>query len=429
MAKRPARKTSKKVVLPAMPSDEQHQPPPLPPAALPEIPAALLPPPLLPDRPAPPGYEFIGHYARVALVLQGGGALGAYQAGAYEALAEVGIHPDWVAGISIGSINSAIIAGNAPEHRVSRLKDFWERVTTPLEMPSLAKGDDLRGWFNAFSAATSVMRGQAGFFKPRFPNPWLQPRGTIEAISYYDTSPLKSTLEDLVDFDRINARETRLAVGAVNVRSGNFSYFDNHYRKIRPEHIMASGALPPGFPPIEIDGQHYWDGGLVSNTPLTYVLDDLPRLSTLAFQVDLFSAQGELPSEMSQVAERQKDIIYSSRTRANTDIFRRQQRMRAAIRYLLEKIPPEERQNDRVIAELIAPHACSTVFNIVQLIYRQSNYESDTKDYEFSRQSMLDHWRTGYNDTVRTLRHPHWLEPPRSIDGVTVHDVHRDSKD
>jgi NTE family protein len=252
-----------------------------------------------------------------ALLLQGGGALGAYQAGVYEALSEAGIHPDWVAGISIGAVNSAIIAGNPPEKRVEGLRRFWERITSDVFgsctrdfLTPLMNGDWVRGLLSQVSANSAMLSGASGFFVPRLPSPWLQPRGSIEATSFYDASRLKNTLESLVDFDRINAREMRFSVGAVNVRSGNFVYFDSTTHTIRPEHVMASGALPPGFAAIEIDGERYWDGGLISNTPLQWVLDSAPRQDTLAFQVDLWSARGDFPGNMAEVETRQKEIQY-----------------------------------------------------------------------------------------------------------------------
>ena len=269
-------------------------------------------------------------FDHIALVLQGGGALGAYQCGVYQALSEADLVPDWLAGISIGAINAAIIAGNAPENRVQRLRAFWELITAtpgvPPMMPWLEQiqswalhGDAARQVFGQASATTAMISGAPGFFAPRLPPPWLQPSGTLEATSYYDTAPLKSTLERLIDFDRINAGATRFSVGAVNVQSGNFAYFDTTTHRIRVEHIMASGALPPGFPAIEIDGEFYWDGGLVSNTPLAWVVDADSRQDTLTFQVDLWSARGDVPKTLADVSTRQKEIVYSSRTREQTD--------------------------------------------------------------------------------------------------------------
>jgi NTE family protein len=368
----------------------------------------------------------------IALLLQGGGALGAYQAGVYEALAEADLDPDWVAGISIGAINGALIAGNAPEVRVDKLRAFWEGVTTKpwwcwSERDSLLlKGDAARQWLNQLNAGFAMVGGASGFFTPRFPAPWLHPPGTADATSIYDTSGLKATLETLIDFDRLNANAMRFSIGAVNVRSGNFVYFDTKTRTIGPEHIMASGALPPGFPAIEIEGEHYWDGGLVSNTPLQWVVDSQPRLDTLAFQVDLWSARGELPRTLAEVSTRKQEIQYSSRTRAGTDSFKYAERMRRAMADLLEKLP-EPLQNGPE-AQLLRTAADHKVYNIVQLIYRAKNYEGHSKDYEFSRASMEEHWRAGYHDAVRTLRHPEVLERPTNHEGVFTFDLDRDGR-
>ena len=238
--------------------------------------------------------------AQRVLVLQGGGALGSYQAGAFQALCRSGFEPEWVAGISIGAINAAIIAGNGPETRVDRLKEFWEMVSSPVSWSPVTPGDRARSLFNETSAALIATFGVPGFFTPRLPPAPLWPPGSPQSQSYYDTAPLKKTLERLVDFDRINDLKTRLSVGAVGVTSGNLKYFDNFEfrklgKKIGPEHIMASGALPPGFPSVEIEGEHYWDGGIASNTPLDFVLEEEFSRDLLIFQVDLFSARGELP--------------------------------------------------------------------------------------------------------------------------------------
>ncbi len=372
-------------------------------------------------------------YAHYALVLQGGGALGAYQAGVYEALDEFDLLPDWVAGISIGAINAAIIAGNAPEKRVERLAQFWDRISTKtgpaslFEKQPILSGDMGRNLFAQASSALSILTGQTGFFKPRFMPPHFWPAGSVEATSYYDTSPLKSTLEELVDFDRINAKETRLSVGAVNVRSGNFVYFDNHRRTIRPEHIMASGALPPGFPAVEIDGELYWDGGLVSNTPLNWVIDHEPRVSMLIFQVDLWDAHGDSPKEMTEVAERRKQIIFSSRTRHATDQLKKSHDMRRAINYVLANLPPEKRTGDDY--KLLQELSCDSVMNIVHLIYHGKDRIVHAKDYEFSEISMNSHWKSGLLDTKRTLRHKDWLQPPADHVGVVTHDLRYDSDD
>jgi len=360
----------------------------------------------------------------IALLLQGGGALGAYQAGVYEALSKASVEPNWIAGISIGAVNSALIAGNAPEKRVQRLRDFWEGVTLPipLDISPLIRGDKSREAVNQWYAVCAMTRGIPGFFEPRL-FPWLQPPGSIEATSLYDTSEFKSTLERLIDFDRINSDEMRFSISAVNIRSGNFVYFDNTTHDIIPEHIMASGSLPPGFPPIEIEGESYWDGGLVSNTPLDWVLGSRPQRDSLVFQVDLWSARGEIPRSLPEVFTRQKEIQYSSRTRSSTDRFRHAQKMRYALANVLEKLPDELKKLPDV--QLLAPEAVPKVFNIVELIYRPKQYEGDSKDYEFSRQSMEDHWKSGYYDTVRTLRHKEILERP-SGECVQAFDVTMD---
>jgi NTE family protein len=371
----------------------------------------------------------------IALLLQGGGALGAYQCGVYEALAEANIHPDWVAGISIGAINAAIIAGNPPESRVDRLRDFWTQVTSngSWSWPDnpfldLARSDQTRNLLNQMSANLAAAFGAAGFFSARPLMPWLQPGGTLAATSFYDTKHLKQTLERLVDFDRLNSGMTRFSAGAVNVRTGNFVYFDTTTHKIAPEHVMASGALPPGFPAVEIDGEHYWDGGLVSNTPLQWVIESNPRRQdTLAFQVDLWSSQGELPGSLAEVATRHKEIQFSSRTRASTAQFKNVHRVQRALAALLRRLPADLEENDDL--NILKSVASDKVYNIVHLIYRARNYEGHSKDYEFSRLSMQDHWRAGYHDAVRTLRHPEVLARPASLDGVYTFDLERDGRE
>jgi len=362
--------------------------------------------------------------------LQGGGALGAYQAGVYEALSEAHLIPDWVAGISIGAVNAALIAGNPPEARVEKLREFWKLITAASPWDSLARftmtpwaarGEFARGWVNQLSAGAALVGGVPGFFYPRVPGAWLEPPGTLEATSYYDTAPLKGTLERLIDFERINAGDTRFSIGAVNVTSGNFLYFDNTTHAIGPEHVMASGALPPGFAAVEIEGEFYWDGGLVSNTPLQWVLESEPPRDTLAFQVDLWSARGPLPRTVPEVMTRQKEIQYSSRTRLSSDRFKYTQKMRNALASLLQRLPEELRDSPELA--VLRAHTQPKVYNLVQLIYRAKQYEGDSKDYEFSRFSMEDHWRAGYYDTVRTLRHPEVLERPDNIEGVMTFDL------
>jgi len=355
------------------------------------------------------------------LVLQGGGALGAYQAGVYESLHGHGATPDWVAGISIGAINAALIAGNPPERRVERLREFWELVTEPVGSASLALAGFDRTVQNRSSALMAVVFGAPGFFAPRVPPAPFQPVGSVAAISYYDTAPLRETLERLVDFDRINAGPMRLSVGAVNVRTGNFAYFDSANERIDVRHVMASGALPPGFPPIEIDGEHYWDGGLVSNTPLQYVLDQPGTKRRVAFQVDLFPARGELPRTLPEVDEREKDIRFSSRTRMNTTIEAQQLAIAQAARRLVAKLPAHLRNDPDAVA--LAGLRCEAEVAVVHLIYRSKQYESHSKDYEFSRRSMLEHWEAGRADTTLTLHDPRWVDRPRRATGVHLYDL------
>jgi NTE family protein len=355
------------------------------------------------------------------MVLQGGGALGSYQAGVYEALSEVDQCPDWVAGISIGAINAAIIVGNPPEQRVDKLRQFWRQVSDGPQTDTFLRDSQMRAFVNEANALGTTLLGAPGFFTPRVPPPFFYPPGAPEALSVYDTTPLKATLERLVDFDRINARHIRLSVGAVNIRTGNFAYFDNMRQTIGPEHIMASGALPPGFPPIEIDGEHYWDGGLVSNTPLEYVLDEDTTDNLLIYQVDLFSARGPLPKTLMEADERVKDIRYSSRTRHNTDANLKIHQAKLALRTLIEGLP-EELRNDPS-AQQLKHLAAENAVTIVQLIYRRRPYEGSSKDYEFSRSTMLDHWSSGVEAVHRLRPHRDRILTPPKESGVQVFDV------
>jgi NTE family protein len=361
----------------------------------------------------------------IALLLQGGGALGSYQAGVYEALAEVGIHPEWVAGISIGAINSALIAGNPPGRRVERLRAFWEAISdspfnTPPSFRALPVTDDYHRAINQIRAFEVLLFGTPHFFKPRIPHPMLLPSSPVDAVSHYDTAPLRATLLELVDFDLLNSGSTRLSVGAVNVKTGNFVSFDNTTQSIRPEHIMASGSLPPGFPATEVDGEYFWDGGLVSNTPLQWVFDERPRRDTLAFQVDLWSARGELPRNLIDAEVRQKEIQFSSRTRAGTNHVKRAQRLRQAFTNVVRQLPAE--MFDLEDVKLLREEADDKVFNIVHLIYRSARYEGMAKDYEFSRRTMEEHWQAGYEDAARALKHPEVLQPADRQKGVRTFD-------
>jgi NTE family protein len=365
-------------------------------------------------------------FEQIALLLQGGGALGSYQAGVYQALAEADLHPDWVAGISIGAINSAIIAGNAPERRVERLREFWETVSTsPLGFPyfkSIELRDEMNHQFvNQARAMGILLFGAPNFFVPRMPPAMLWPGGRADKASYYDNTPLWPTLERLVDFDRINAGAMRFSVGAVDVCSGNFTYFDTTTHRIGVEHIVASGSLPPGFPATEIDGQYFWDGGLISNTPLQWVLDFGPRRDTLAFQVDLWNARGALPKDLVDVEVRHKEIVYSSRTRAATDQYKHEQKRRIAAANLLQRLPEDLR--DSADAQILAREADDKVCNIVHLIYRSKAYEGIAKDFEFSRRTMEEHWMAGYRNARHTLANPEVLQLPDRQEGVRTFDL------
>jgi NTE family protein len=282
---------------------------------------------------------------------------------------------------------------------------------------------DLRSARDAVAAVRALFQGQPGFFKPRFPPPFWSPFSGDAATSFYDTSPLKRTLWQLVDFDRLNSGEVRVSVGAVNVRTGSLTYFDTAERKLGPNHFMASGALPPGFPAVEIEGEHYWDGGVVSNTPLSRVLASEP-CDTLIFQVDLWSAKGSVPNDMMEVSSRQKDIQYSSRTRAVTDQALRMQAMRQALQRTIEKLPAGAKEDPEIRA--IANMARQRSYNIIHLIYQSKVYERHSKDDEFGLNAMRAHWQSGLDDIRRTLADPRRLDPPVIPElGIVTHDIHR----
>lgn len=356
----------------------------------------------------------------VALVLHGGGALGAYQAGVIQGLEEKGIEVDWVAGISIGAVNAAIFAGNPPDQRVMKLRGFWEQVTAALPaLPFAGGSDEWREYMHMASAGMVALQGVPGFFTPRLLTPALAPARSLGALSFYDNAPLAATLDRFVDWELLNDGPVRLSVGAVNVETGNFHYFDTRGKdreRLDARHIMASGALPPGLPPVEIDGAWWWDGGIVSNTPLQHVLDH-QKADLLVFQVDLFSARGERPATIMDVASREKDIRYSSRTRQVTDQLIRLRKEREAIRKVLDKLPGELKQDEDVakLAALAAEHAV----NVVHLIYRKHGWEGGARDFEFSRASMEHHWTEGQAAIAETMRHDALLAK-NIVDGKTA---------
>ena len=362
-------------------------------------------------------------HPNTVLVLQGGGALGAYQAGAYEGLAEAQLLPDWTAGVSIGAINAALIAGNPPERRVERLRAFWDQLSSrsPFVLPEAF--DSIRPTFNRLSAASGAMFGVPGFFTPRVPPPFLSVDGSPGAISFYDTTPLLDTLESLVDFDLINRRTVRLSLGAANVRTANSIYFDNANTRITADHVRASGSLPPGFPPVAIDGEHYWDGGIVSNTPLWYVLDDSPKMDALIVQVDLFHALGELPRNLDEVLERGKDIQYSSKLRFDTKRLKELGDLRETLGRVLAKLPPTLKSNPDV-QKLAA--ACDTGdITIAHLINRRLDHSAQSKDCEFSRTTVNELWAEGLADVRQAISDVEWLEPRQLGHGIRVYDLTR----
>jgi NTE family protein len=364
---------------------------------------------------------------RTVLVLQGGGALGAYQAGVYEGMAEEGIAPDWVTGVSIGAINGALIAGNPAKTRLDRLREFWDRVSSSIPGIAFAQWDPVRIEVNRLSAAAAAAFGVAGFFTPRMPPALFALDGTPQALSVYDTAPLRETLEELIDFDYLNGEGgVRLSMGSVNVRTGNSIYFDSLERKLVSEHIMASGALPPGFPPVLIEGDHYWDGGIVSNSPLSYVLDDSPDVNALIVQVDLFSARGELPANLDQVLEREKDIRYSSKTRFNMKYVQEVESLRLALGRLMRKMPAE--LHDDPDYELLLPAVKKQRnMTIAHLINRRLSHSTNSKDYEFSRATVRRLWEAGLEDVRRACAHPEWLQAAEVLPGVRVFDLTTDS--
>ncbi len=360
---------------------------------------------------------------RTVLVLQGGGALGSYQAGVYEGLAEAGIHPDWVTGVSIGAINAALIAGNPPPQRVDRLRQFWERVSSAAPVTPPAALDAVRPALNRLSAAGAATFGVPGFFSPRLPPPYLAPDGTTGALSYYDPAPLEATLAEMVDFDLINRKTVRLSLGAVNVRTGNSVYFDNRDMRIRLDHVMASGALPPGFPPVRIGDEDYWDGGIVSNTPLWYVLDDSPQMDALVVQVDLFSARGALPKNIDGVLERAKDIQYSSKTRFNTTRVKEMEDMRQVVERVIARLPPALKKDPDVLR--LAERAKPARMTIAHLINRSLSNSATWKDYEFSRATMNELWAAGLHDVRKGVTRERRLRPEAADGGTQVVDLTR----
>jgi NTE family protein len=355
---------------------------------------------------------------QVVLVLQGGGALGAYQLGVYQALHEAGIEPDWVIGTSIGAINASLIAGNPPERRMQRLQTFWQR------MQGSGPASALPDWFGLggpFANLSTVLRGIPDFFTPNL-HAWrgsMVPLG-VESAAYYSTAPLRETLLELIDFDYLCACRTRMTVGAVNVVSGAMRYFDTRNERLGVEHVMASGALPPAFAAVRIDGEPYWDGGIYSNTPIEAVLDDKPRRDSLIFAVNVWHQTGPEPESIWQVMGRQKDIQYASR--ADSHIARQKQihRLRHVIRELHKQLPAAKR-NDAKVKEL-ASWGCGTTVHVAHLVAPRLESEDHTKDIDFSAAGVRARRQAGYADTLRMIERSPWQQASTDpIEGVIEH--------
>ena len=360
---------------------------------------------------------------RIVLVLQGGGALGAYQAGVYQALHEHNLVPDWIVGTSIGAINAALIAGNEQANRLQRVKAFWDRVSHPDSVDMTLVDDQLRRsniWFNTID---TVMRGAPGFFAPRlfsgFPFGMQVPP---EDASFYDTIPLKTTLSELVDFDYLNAEGgMRLTVNAVNVRTGDLAHFDSRTGALGPDHVRASGSLPPAFPPIRIGSELYWDGGLYSNTPLESVLNELPSGDTLCFMVDLWSAEGPEPVTMDEVSTRQKDVTFASRSKRHIEDYMQTHAMQRKLRQMYARMPKDSRSAQDE-ADLLAL-GCDSTLHIVRLPYAGRDWHMAAKDVNFSKGSIEWRWNQGYRDAMRALAAAGWLHRVDDDLAVVVHEL------
>ena len=370
-------------------------------------------------------------FERVALVLQGGGALGAYQAGVYQAIDEAKIEVHWICGTSIGGINGALIAGNPPERRVERLRDFWETVTKPpVRLPNfswLADGPwtgngHARLWTNKISAFTTMINGAPGFFSPRPFPPINSQADSPELAGYYDITPLRETLSRLVDFNLINVDSMRFTALATNVRTGVPAYFDNRKQRITAAHILASASLPPSFPPTQIDGEYYWDGGVVSNSPMQFVIDNRGRHTALVFQVDLWDPHGEPPLDIPSANLRAMEIHSASRINVSLDQYKKTQKFRHALRRFLDQLP-EQCQNDPEV-QFLSEQARAKVATIVQLKYQSNKFETAGKMFEFSRRAMEEHWQAGYEDTKVALGEPRVFELPDAKEGARIFDVH-----
>jgi NTE family protein len=356
---------------------------------------------------------------RVVLVLQGGGALGAYQAGVFQALDEAGISPDWVIGTSIGAINAALIAGNAPADRLVRLRAFWKRVEHDPMVSALGG----MPWFGPQLASMATMAGGLpAFFRPN-PLAFMDQNRTLgaEQAAYYSTEPLRDTLTDLIDFDRINAGPCRLTVGAANLRTAEMHYFDSRDTPLDVRHVMASGALPPGFPAVRIDGELYWDGGILSNTPVEAVFDDNPRTSAVVFVVHIWNPAGPEPDTLARVMNRMKDVQYSSRARSHVVKQKQLHRLRHVIAELAARLPPEERAQPEVVA--MAAYGCLTQMHVVRLLAPGVAGETHLKDIDFSPAGIAERWDAGHRHTTEVLARAPWTETVGPLEGLILHEA------
>lgn len=358
----------------------------------------------------------------IVYLFQGGGALGAFQVGVFHALEENGYAPDWMVGISIGSINSAIIAGNSPTNRLAKLYQFWDIITNH-DTPGVGASEKQLSFFLKQSAAEALLFGQQGFFVPRAINPWFLQKTKCTELSFYDTSPLRETLLEVIDFDYLNKANLRLSIGAVDIESGRLKFFDNRKEKLTPEHIMASCALPPGFPAIEIEGRYYWDGGVYTNTPLICIINDLPHKNKLCFVVDLFDSPGVIPECMDDVLERQKDITYAGTLNTVLNFYDTQLLLQKKIANCIAKLP-ESMKNDPNIREL-AKYGDDHNVHVAKIIYRPAPYEFHSKDYEFSNLSAKRHLADGYLNTKKMLANPNWWKDEDNIGNI----VHTEAAD
>jgi NTE family protein len=351
---------------------------------------------------------------QTVLVLQGGGALGAYQAGVYQALHESGIEIDWVIGTSIGAINGAIIAGNEPASRCTRLQDFWSKVGSDRPFDQIWTAAIFG---NPLAGMGTLMHGVSGFFQPNLHVAWnLHLPVGVERAAFYTTEPLRKTLTELVDFDYLNSRSVRLTLGAVNARTGKMRYFDCRDTEVCLDHVMASGALPPGFPAVRIEGEPYWDGGIYSNTPIEVVFDDNPRRNSLIFAVNVWHSEGEEPKSIWQVLARQKDIQYASRVESHISRQEQIHQLRHVIRALANRLPPHEK-DDPAVREL-AGFGCQTTMHLVRLLAPRLDYEDYTKDIDFTRTVIRTRWQAGYADMQRALEQKSWqctVDPPQAV--------------